>query len=44
MELAKRQHAQEALDHIQESEGRPPLTHEGAPAGLILTLSGWTWN
>ena len=38
MALAKRQHTQEALDHIQESEDPPPLTHQEVVAGLILTL------
>ena len=38
MELAEAQHAQEALDQVQESDGPPPATHEQTAAGLILAL------
>ena len=44
MELAGAQHAQEALDYIQESDGQPPSTHEQTAAGLILAVHSWTWN
>ena len=40
--IAGSTHAQEALTFIQESDARPPVTHEETAAALVLTLHSWT--
>ena len=44
MELTEARHAQEALDHIQESNDPPPTEWEDTALILILTIRSWTWN
>ena len=44
MELADLQHAEEAWEYIQESDGPPASMHKETAAGLILVLQSWTWN
>ena len=44
MEFMKTQHAQEALDHIQQSGDLPLARDEAIAAGLILALHSWTRN
>ena len=40
--LAGSPRAQEALTFIQESDARPPATHEETAAALVLALHSWT--
>ena len=44
MELTDARHAQEAFDHIQQSDDPPPAECEEAAPILVLTLHSWTWG
>ena len=43
-EVTEAQHAQEALDHIQQLHDPPPAECEEAALILVLTLHSWTWG
>ena len=44
MQLTGARHAQEALDHIQESDDPPPAECEEVALILVLTLDSGTWG